>query len=186
MIREVMTPYDFGNRRDGITDEGDIICLPTESDEEGAPNVDYDELAERDSGPLITVEQGPSVSLAERAMALAALGRAYAAVARAEGLQKTSETEEGRRALARRYRDVDALVARALSKAGHQAASAERTHFSVLSARDELIAAGFDRRDVLRDESELIDEVRGVIGPDAGGVARRKVLKKVYNPENKK
>jgi len=109
MIREVLPRYDFDTRQDGVDEEGDV--MPLEADEQSEPHYEAFDEAEDARGELpVSIEyQGVSVSLAERAMALRALGAMYADSARAGGMRKAAATPNLRRGLEARYHDVDSV-----------------------------------------------------------------------------
>lgn len=175
-IRERLPAYGYG-RQDGVDENGDVVCLP--ADELCEPDEGvflYEAAAEADGNEI---EDGVSVSLAERKLALTALAELYAYKARANGLNKAASLPETRRALDTRFPHVDDVARRTDDKATANLAANEARYLAMLTKGDELIAAGFDPVDVETAELLTHIEIRRAIGVTAGAASRKAVLKKI-------
>jgi hypothetical protein len=180
MIRERLPAYGYG-RQDGVDENGDVVCLPADELCEPDESVFLDEAAaEADHSE---VEDGVSVSLVERKLALTALAGLYARKARANGLSKAASLPETRRALDARFPDVDDVVRRTDDKATADLSAEEARYLAMLTKSDELIAAGFDPVDVKTAELLTHIEVRRAIGVTAGAAARKAVLRRLHDPK---
>lgn len=177
-IRERLPTYGYG-RQDGIDENGDVVCLPgDEMCDLGEDELFGDTETEVDD-KAVEVENGASVSLVDRKLALAALAELYGRKARANGLNKAASLPETRRVLDTRFPDVDNVASRASIKATADLAAQEAHYLAMLTKSEELIAAGFDPVDVETGELLTHIEVRRAIGVTAGAAARRAVLKKI-------
>jgi hypothetical protein len=129
----------------------------------------------RDDTP--EVEEGVSVSVDARRVALKALATLYGDYNRAEGFNKAIHRPSTRRQLQRRYSDVDDVAVRMQSKsAGILKREAEL--MKPLTQEEALAEAGFDDTETT---AQLVTiEVRSAIGTGVKAAARQQTLRSIY------
>lgn len=137
------------------------------------PFVQAGEHHEDDVAP----EEGVSVLLAERAMALRAVAAMYGNYNRAQGLNKAVKMSEKREEIGRRYYDVDFVAERARANSAYTPEQ-ERALLQPLLKERELIEAGFLEADVDEVALKIIPGIRRALGIGVVSEERQKNLEK--------
>lgn len=123
------------------------------------------------------VEQGVSVSLAERRLALKAIARLYGRHNQGKGMKKAVTMPVHRQHIEPRYCDVDYVAERAEIN-GQYTYAQERAMLQPLLKERELIEVGFDEADVDLEAKTIMRGIRQELGIDVRTGDRQKNLKR--------
>lgn len=127
---------------------------------------------------LVEVQEGVSVSLVERKMAIQAVADMYGKYNQGKGMQKAVKVPQHRQSIEPRYVDVDYVAERA-EENGRYTPTEERAKLQPLLKEQELLDAGFDPGEVDRIAISLIHQARQRFGIEVRSRERQKNLKKV-------
>lgn len=123
------------------------------------------------------MEQGVSVSIEARDLALEAIARLYGRHNQGKGMKKAVTMPVHRRYIEPRYFDVDYVAERAEIN-GQYTYEQERAILQPLLKERELIEAGFDEADVDLEAKTIMHGIRQELGVDVRTGDRQKNLKR--------
>lgn len=124
------------------------------------------------------VEQGVSVTLEERSLALKAIAGLYGRYNRGNGMKKAVAMPVHRQHIEPRYVDVDYVAERAKIN-GSYTYEQERATLQPLLKERQLVRAGFDEADVDLMAKTVMHDIRQQLGVDVRSGERQKNLRKI-------
>jgi len=157
------------------TDEGEIIVDPELTQEEKDEEVDTEKIDIPKSNKDKTSTEGASVSLKDRVDALATISDQISHQSQLQGVREQINIPNS--PFRRRYKNPEEMLANMEIKQETLKGLASEA-LKTLSARDELIKAGFDAEEVANNKSqndkEVVFDLRSKSAED-----RRKLIKKI-------
>jgi hypothetical protein len=133
---------------------------------------DDDTFEESNFDYISTAQEGASIELGARALSLHSIMATYNYLNKTRDARKASQDSNSE--FSKRYAHPDEVIERMGQKVAGMIHDNEND-FKYLNATDELIAVGFDKEDVMRQQRRLKSELLDIYGPG-----------KVHAPERKK